>query len=194
MAPQRLQRHRRIYRAMLALQPRAFRREYGELMLQLFTDQMRDAPSPMRVWRATAKDLAISVSYERTEESMKGYLMALLGAAVATAGLVGVITGRRPDGPNIAVLGLGLIFVVGVGAVFMARRSVERPSMAGVGGVAVANGSMVRHLKWLAIPVAIPGLITGFFGLAWGVLGLGVASMAILALSAVIWRVFGGRL
>lgn len=184
----------RIYRVMLKLFPRGFRREYGAQMLQLFTDEMRRAPSPSRVWFATLNDLARSISYERMEDSMrKGYLAGLMGVIVMTVGLVGVVTGRRGDGSNLAVLGLGLMVVALVGTAVIFKRSADQPSVVAA-GAGTASRPMVAHLRWAAIPVAIPGLIFGFFGLAWMSPAPGMIGVGILAVSALIWRGFGGRL
>jgi len=46
----------------------------------------------------------------------------------------------------------------------------------------------VKHVKWIAIPIAALGLIFLFFGLIWqGAVQAGVA-VALLALAATIWR------
>lgn len=46
----------------------------------------------------------------------------------------------------------------------------------------------MKHVKWIAIPIAALGLIFLFFGLIWqGAVQAGVA-VALLALAATIWR------
>ena len=50
----------------------------------------------------------------------------------------------------------------------------------------------MQHLKWLALPIALIGLVFLFFGLIWqGAVQLGVAA-ALLAAAAAIWRTTTG--
>ena len=50
----------------------------------------------------------------------------------------------------------------------------------------------MQHLKWLAVPFAALGLVFLFFGLIWqGAVQLAVA-VALLALSAGVWRTSSG--
>jgi hypothetical protein len=50
----------------------------------------------------------------------------------------------------------------------------------------------MQHLKWLAVPLALLGLVFLFFGLIWqGAVQLGVA-VALLALAAAAWRISTG--
>jgi polysaccharide biosynthesis transport protein len=69
----RLARSERIYRWLLNLYPRAYRRDYGEAMVQLFRDQCRDAHGvggrgePFRFWLRTLWDLVKSVWSEQAD-------------------------------------------------------------------------------------------------------------------------------
>lgn len=50
----------------------------------------------------------------------------------------------------------------------------------------------MQHLKWLAIPLALLGLVFMFFGLIWqGAVQLAVA-IALLTLAAATWRTTTG--
>jgi hypothetical protein len=50
----------------------------------------------------------------------------------------------------------------------------------------------MHNLKWIAIPVAVLGLMFLFFGLIWtGAVQLAVA-VALLAIAATIWRTTSG--
>ena len=85
-----------VYRAMLRLYPRSFRAEYGEDMVQLMHDQLRDESAP-RVWTRTALDLVISIPTRHVEGHMSRpspmlvpLVFACLGlAALASAVVVG---------------------------------------------------------------------------------------------------------
>jgi hypothetical protein len=74
----------RVYRALLFLYPRRFRREYGALMAQLHRDQRRD--QGRRAWLTTLRDLFITVPTRNLEAFMsmspRGMLTA---AAIATS-------------------------------------------------------------------------------------------------------------
>ena len=190
-----LEGQRRLYRAMLTLHPKQFRREYGDLMVQLFSDQLRDARSSSRVWSSTVRDLAVSVSSERLEDSMRSsFVVALGGAMLAMVGSVGVVTGGNRAAPSTFAFGAGLMVIAIVGAAVLLRRLANQPSALAVSpaGMAVTR-SPIQLLRWLAVPVAIVGLILAFFGLAWGSAVEAGAAAGVLAVSALIWRGFGGR-
>ena len=193
MASRGLGLQRRIYWAMLALHPRRFRTEYRAQMLQLFTDQLRYSPSRPRVWLSALKDLALSVSSQRLEESMRSnFIVALGGATLATVGLVGVVAGRPSGGLGALAASIGLILVAVVGTAFLLRRSADQPSALGIEGGGMESRSVVGLLKWTAVPVAGLGLVFAFFGLAWGSAVHGGVAVVLLAVSALIWRGFGG--
>ena len=189
-----LEGQRRLYRAMLTLHPKRFRREYGDLMVQLFSDQLRDAPSS-RVWISTVRDLAVSVSSERLEDSMRSsFVVALGGAMLATVGSVGVVRGKNVGAPSTLAFSVGLMVIAIVGAAVLLRRLANQPSALAVSpaGMAVTR-SPIQLLRWLAVPVATLGLILAFFGLTWRSAVEAGAGIAVLTVSALIWRGFGGR-
>jgi hypothetical protein len=84
-------RHLAAYRALLHLYPRAFRESYGEPMLQLFGDRLRDAGS--RAWLVATPDLLRTVPTQRMEAVMArfrpgarvGVLAAFVAGAVAAS-------------------------------------------------------------------------------------------------------------
>jgi hypothetical protein len=73
---QALARHGSLYQRLLWLYPASFRREYGQAMLQVFSDRLRDEArhrpraAPTRVWLHTLRDLALSVPNQRIEAFM----------------------------------------------------------------------------------------------------------------------------
>ena len=78
----------RVYRALLHLYPRRFRREYGALMVQLHRDQRRDAGR--RAWLTTGRDLFTTVPVRNLEAFMTMSPQGkLLAAAIATT--VGIV-------------------------------------------------------------------------------------------------------
>jgi len=88
----------RVYAALLALYPRRFRREYGEDMVLLFAEQLRDE-NAWRVYSRAATDLALTVPTSYLEVVMKTstspFLSMFLGA-VAVAGIMfAVVSGTN---------------------------------------------------------------------------------------------------
>lgn len=86
----------RVYRVLLWLYPPKYRREYGEPMLQHFTDRLRRGRD-RHTWFRTARDLAVSVPYEHWESFMAtshltraAITVSVTGAAALTAVLLGV--------------------------------------------------------------------------------------------------------
>jgi len=59
-----------VYRRLLVLYPRSFRRDYGEPMVQLFGDRVRD-DGRARAWAGVLPDLLRTVTKERIEAAMK---------------------------------------------------------------------------------------------------------------------------
>ena len=105
-------RHRALYRTLLALYPRQFRREYGALMTQVFADQIRDLGA--NAWVRTAPDLLRTVPSQRIEAVMnissraRVVAFCMVMAVAAFLVVVGVGTG----GPVVTVGIVALIAVV----------------------------------------------------------------------------------
>ena len=104
--------HEALYRALLVLYPRSFRDRYGEPMVQLFGDRVRDVGA--RAWLGIVGDLVRTVPPSRSEATMellrrstaaRGIALALVafGAALAVLGAGG--------GPAI-VVGLALVGIL----------------------------------------------------------------------------------
>ena len=79
----------RAYRAITHLYPRRFRREYGDLMVQLFADRAR-RDGALRTWWKSARDLAISAPYEYWETVMNGSPQTKLVAAAVVTGVAAI--------------------------------------------------------------------------------------------------------
>jgi hypothetical protein len=95
-SPRSIARHRTLYRGLLGLYPRAFRRTYAEPMAQVFCDRVRDVGA--KAWLRTAPDLVRTVPTERIEAAMLrlgpgarvvALALAVLGATVVALGLGG---------------------------------------------------------------------------------------------------------
>lgn len=93
MAPAR---HQAIYRALVTLYPRSFRKGYADPMVQLFADRVRDVGA--KAWLRAVPDLVRTVPVERIEAVMSrlgpgarvlALAFAVLGATVVSIGLGG---------------------------------------------------------------------------------------------------------
>lgn len=93
MASRLIVRHQSLYRALLTLYPRSFRESYGEPMVQLFGDRLRDVGA--RAWLRAVPDLIRTIPSERIEAVMADHgsgtrvvalAFVVLGAAVVAMG------------------------------------------------------------------------------------------------------------
>ena len=88
----------KIYRRLLVVYPKEYRREYGELMVQLFRDRMRRDGGGLRglhVWVQMIFDLVVAAFKEHKEGSEMTKRRIWIGAgliAVLLAGVVGAST------------------------------------------------------------------------------------------------------
>src|SRR5437763_9646223 len=106
--------HVRIYRALLLLYPRSFRREYRESMLQLFGDCERDRGA--KVWLRAVPDLVITVPALRLEAVMTRGHTASKVVALALLVLGAVVVGLGLGGPAVvAALGIVIVAVLALG-------------------------------------------------------------------------------
>ena len=92
----------RVYRNLLLLYPRAFRIEYREDLIRVFTELLVET-GPFRTWRRVLVDLAKTVPPQRLETIMKSprSRTALLLASAAAIGSVvwlGWAAGELSDG------------------------------------------------------------------------------------------------
>ena len=84
----------RIYRSLLALYPKDHRREYGELMVQLFRDRMRRDGGGVRtltVWASMITDLATNALKERKEGADMRKLTLMIGVALVAAAAIALV-------------------------------------------------------------------------------------------------------
>lgn len=91
--------HQRIYRTTVRLYPRAFRRRYGDDLVQNFGDLMSDQ-GPRAAWTRTSLDLLLTVPRYRLESVMTERHSATTVNIVITllvaGGLASFLTGMYP--------------------------------------------------------------------------------------------------
>ena len=93
--------HARLYRRLLRFYPGEFRARYGDEMVQLFGDQLRDATAGGRpsgtatVWLRTVVDLVTSATSEhlRGDRTMAHSLVEPPSAATRALGILGIVGG-----------------------------------------------------------------------------------------------------
>lgn len=147
-------RHRTLYRALLLLYPRGFRRAYGESMAQVFADCVR-AHGP-RVWLRTVPDLVRTVPTERIEA-----VMARVGHGVRPVALVFVVFAAV-----VVAVGAGRgAFLVALLALIVALASQRSVLMSLTSGERAPLRHAVVQAWWA--PVA------GFLGAAMFLFGVG---------------------
>lgn len=122
--------HERSYRALTRLYPRAFRREYGDDLVQPFRDDLSDRGA-VRGWGRALSDLVLSVPVQHVEATVSRSSTQAAQAAIAL-GVVSVL----------AIVAVGRFVIVGVpvmvvlvGAILAYRRSQlpYREAIAGAG-------------------------------------------------------------
>lgn len=144
-------RHEAIYRALIVLYPRSFRRDYGGPMTQLFADRVRDVGA--RAWLRALPDLIRTLPVERIEAVMSSLgprvrvltlALAALGATAVTVGLGGGAV------PIIALAVVGLLFV-------------QRGAFSSLGGERAPLRHAVRQAWWapLAALLGLAMLLAG---------------------------------
>ena len=93
--------HVDLYRALVRLYPRGFRRDYADDLVQNFGDLIANH-GPSRTWRRTVVDLAVTVPRYRLETVMNprhtNATLYLATAIVATAAIVSITTDVFPGG------------------------------------------------------------------------------------------------
>jgi hypothetical protein len=171
----------RWYRRLLWLYPKHFRNEYGDDMVIVFEEMLRDLPRG-RVWLRTLRDATSSIVTQRLETAMSkpSMLPPLAFAALAVTVLVAMSTlGVN----NLAVFFLTLVVTAGavLGALvyWQANRAYVEPSdelhrhwlrvlAAGVGLIAVINAGAAADISgpWL------PLFASFIFGMVLVVLGV----------------------
>ena len=122
--------HRSVsaYRRAVRLYPRSFRQEYGDDLVAMFADQLRDEPA-VRVWARTARDLAVSVPIQRVEVLMHKPSDNLVAAVAATVSVVSLVAAAGATTPATLLTAAAAGMVSGLLALWFwqAARPVRAP-------------------------------------------------------------------
>ena len=184
----------RVYRGILRLYPAAFRQRFGEDMVQLFRDRLRDARSGRAsggaavAWIQLLADVVVTASAEHLRRNrtvahtltsgpslttrVLGFAGIAAGLAILAAFVIDLPSGVFRD--RLIVFGIGVI-AIGIG---VHRRQVSRAPMASLAGTVVLVTAVLSFL--LTVILLEPGNIVSF----WAGLALWLASAAFGVVSA----------
>lgn len=100
-------RHVKVYRALTALYPRSFRRDYREDLAILFSHQITDEPAG-RVWLRTVRDFAVTVPARHLEARMHrpptAALVIICSVMTAASLAIALVIGTGSPGATVALL------------------------------------------------------------------------------------------
>jgi hypothetical protein len=189
----------RVYRGLLALYPAEFRRRFGEDMVQLFHDRLRDARAGRAPWRglvawlALVADVAVTAPFEhlRRNRTVAHSLTSTPSLITRVLGVAGIVAGLAilvafvidlPSGvfrDRLVVFGVGVI-AIGVG---VHRRQASRAPMPSL----ATTVALVAACAFFLVTVVLvePPHIAIF----WSGLALWVASAVFGAASGLIGAV-----
>lgn len=153
--------HERVYRSLLRVYPADYRQAYGDQMVQLFGDQLREA-GEARTWFRTLGDLVTTAASEhmRRNRTVAHSVAVAPTPASRLLGLIGVLGGAvllaafvidmSPDVMNVRLV----LFNLGAMAVVLAvhrRQSPASPRLA----LAAAIPALVANALYLLIVVRL---------------------------------------
>ena len=123
--------HRTLYAALLHLYPRTFRREYGRLMVDAFSDRL-DERGTRHTWATIARDLSFSVPQQTLRETflsqswMAGVTVVLALAMLAATWVAG-------GSSLLFAYGLGFVAFLGLWSADLGSRPRAEPTGTDVG-------------------------------------------------------------
>ncbi len=162
--------HERVYRRLLRLYPAEFRARFADEMVQLFSDQLRDARTDglqagtARTWLSTLGDLAVTAVSEdsRRDRTVGHSLAASPSTSSRMLGLVGILGGAF----------LLAAFVIDIAPGFNVLRIV----LFNVGAMAIVIAVHRRQASAshrLALAAAAPAVLANAWYLAMVLLSIG---------------------
>jgi len=184
-------RHQMIYRALTGLYPRAFRNDYREDLVVLFSHQISDE-APVGVWARTIRDLAITVPAHHLEAAMHRpptpVLVGICSVTAASALALALVVGTGGPAVSIVFLMVAVVSaVVGVWA-WRAQQPIHDGSLgaiwwkflvAGVSLVAATFAGMSipwpqavdlgDNAYWLVVISMMTGFMLGALGVLLGI-------------------------
>jgi hypothetical protein len=163
--------HERVYRALLRLYPAAFRARFGDELVQLAGDVLRDAGAGragrglVRTWLGLVVDVAITAPAEHLEQRRLAHSLSRPASGVTKAlGLLGIVGG--------AFLLAGIIPNLPWFWVIFNLRLV--PFEAGAIAVILAvHALQARRSRWASLVVAVPAILANAWHMVMTILFVG---------------------
>ncbi len=164
--------HERLYRGLLRLYPSDFRARFGDEMVQLFGDQLRDARTrrvasrpdgAAQIWRRTLSDLAITAVSEhaRRDRTMAHSLTEAPSIPTRALGLIGILGGVAlvlafiPNLPWIWDFVAVRLVLFNVGAVAIGLAAYRAGALgSGRASVAIAGAVILANVWYLVMVIA----------------------------------------
>ena len=164
--------HERVYRGLLRLYPSEFRARFGDEMVQLFGDQLRDARTgrassgpdgDAQIWLRTLSDLAITAASEhvRRDRTMAHSLTEAPSIPTRALGLLGILGGVAlvlafiPNLPWIWDFVLVRLVLFNVGAIAIGLAAYRAGALgSGRASVTVA-GTVILANAWYLVMVIV---------------------------------------
>ena len=174
----------RLYRVLLSVYPRSFRRDYGELMAQAFGDRLREKGAP-RTWGLVVTDLALSVPQQLMEVSLMNQRWMVGVAATGTALILSTMFIGAGSPVSVLFIGIGLFAVIlGLLSFWSAKRN-GRSSEFSYGDTAPQTWKwwtvLAAALGVLYVVAATAQVISDPKGTNVGALGIALAFAALIA-------------
>lgn len=181
--------HERAYRGLLRLYPSAFRARFGDEMVQLFADQLRDARThgqpagAARTWLRALWDLVVTAPSERAAaRSVAHSLSSPPTIASRALGLFGILAGALLLAPFLPFVVIGpplnqvrlILFCAGAMAIIVGvhrRQSPNAPTLARVAAVP-AFAANAWYLTMVVLAIGRDSPFSGDFGFTWFVAGM----------------------
>jgi hypothetical protein len=174
--------HERLYRTLLGLYPAEFRTRFGDEMVQLFGDQLRDArvrDAPVgtaRTWLGTIGDLALTAASEhaRRDRTVAHSLAIPPSPLTRVLGLTGILGGAVLLAAFFVEIGAWnglriLLFNLGAVAIVVAVQR-QQASIGGRAAAIAAVAAIVANLWYIAMGFLAIGNehpFAGDFGLVY---------------------------
>jgi hypothetical protein len=185
--------HERLYRGLLRLYPAAFRARFSDEMVQLFSDQVRDAGTDgasagvAGMWLRTLGDLAVTAASEhaRRDRTVAHSLTVSPSTSSRVLGLIGIVGGAFllaafvvDIAPDVNVV-RGIAFSLGAMAIVLAvhRRQWSLAPMLALAGAAPAFVANAWMLGMVVLTIGNPHPFAGVLGWMgfWGAVAMWLA-------------------
>lgn len=140
-----------LFRGLLLMYPKGFRREYGREMTLAYQDLRRDE-SAGRVWLRLARDTALAAPKLRMEESMKRSAIVISTVVLLGVAVGGIVTGSFFVG---GLLLAGVAAIIVIPSALIARRN----------RASAEHDYTIKHWPWWSFGAVAVAAVYPVFGI-----------------------------